>query len=159
MTRQEITVAAAFARGGDVASWAVSLNPEEMQQVELLLGWLFKLGHLAAYAIPSGSSAHTMESFLDAFRARLGAIVVEATLGCALLAPEPAPAYLVPVWPFDHERYGAPASTARFLGVDVPVAARRPAEEEDGFEIEEREGLWLPLIIPDDDAEVDIIPW
>jgi hypothetical protein len=49
----------------------------------------------------------------------------------------------MPVWAFDHERDGRPASTARFCGLDLELTASPSSDEETGVPLPGRTGLWV----------------
>lgn len=141
-----ISIATAF--GGQLFSSVVLLGTDERKQLELMLGWLFKLGHLAGYSLKSIGCLGDAEEAVRSLRRLFGEVLVDSIAGCELSDPELPPAYLVPVWHFDRGEGGWPVATANFLGTDVEVTAVRSLDEEVGFPIPGEEGLFLPLIMP-----------
>ena len=117
MTRTAYSVAVGWAQGGNIQAWTAFMTSEELNRVHAMLQWLCKLGHLASFSCGPANS----HDILADVRARLGDLITDAVWGCPAGEPEPAPSYLVPVWAFDTEEEGYPASTCRFLGVDAQL--------------------------------------
>ena len=135
-------VAVALRCGANILLYEVDLTEAEVKRLEGLLGGFAKLGHVASFTIDQPRSRLNEATVLDAFRARWD-FVVDAVLAEGQSHRNPIPAYLMPVWPFDHEREGRPASTARFLDLDLEVIATPTADEERGVLLPGRTGQWV----------------
>ena len=148
MIGRAYVVAVAFACGADCRTWAAFLSDEERDELEHALRWLFKLGHTVSHSVQPVPQLRGAEDLDMALRGRVGSYVMNAVSGCTLLDPEPKPWMLVPVWSFEEEQDGFPSSSARFLSTDVEVSAVPSFDEEVGFALPGRKGLWLPFILP-----------
>lgn len=135
-------VAVALSFGANILLYEVDHNEAEVKRLEGLLRGLAALGHVASFAIDRPRSPMNGAIVVDALRARWD-FVVDAVLAAGQAHHDPLPAYLMPVWPFDHEREGQPASTARFLHLDLEVIATPTADEELGICLPGRTGRWL----------------
>lgn len=135
-------VAVALSCGANILLYEVDLNDAETMRLEGLLRGLAEIGHVASFAIDRPRSRMNEATVLDAFRARWDS-VVDAVLGAGQAHHNPLPAYLLPVWSFDHEWEGCPASTARFLHLDLEVIATPTADEELGVCLPGRAGHWV----------------
>lgn len=120
----------------------------ERDQLVRLLEHLRSLGRVACYSIKPAPPVITSAGVIEALCARVGRRVVEALDAVAEATIEPEPAYVLPVFPFDHEIDGMPASTARFGCLDLEVIATPSSDEETGVELRGRDGLWLVLARP-----------
>lgn len=136
-------VAVAFARGGDVVAHEAGLCAADAERLKHLVAGLAALGHVASYSISSAGTTASGADLVDVLRRRLGSLAVDAVLAAGPALPEPSPGFLAPVWPFDHELGGMPASTARFCGLDLELIATPSPDEELGARLPGREGRWL----------------
>ncbi len=135
-------VAIAFAQSAEVQAWHMAISGEEGEDICRTLGNLFDLGHIAGFSIrPVGDCS--FGSLIADLETRLGAVTVGACLKAAGPSAHVRPAFLVPVWPFDHEIGGRPGSTGRFLGLDLELIATPSPDEELGAHLPGRDGLWL----------------
>lgn len=142
MSAVSVCVTVAFATGARVVGRDVVARGADLAGLERLLSNLAELGHVAAFEIAASQPAEPFAAFVDRLQAKLGVAVVNVAL--ATPAPRgPAPAYLVPVWPFDHERDGNPASSGRMLGLDLAFGAVPSSDEERGVVLTGRPGRWL----------------
>lgn len=141
------TVAAAFSIGGDVAVWRAWLTEVQAGHLDRALSALADLGHVAAFTIAPEREVDWAKMIGD-IRSRCGALAVDACLMASEHQRQAQPAFLMPVWPFDHELDGSPASTAQFLGLDLELIAARSPSEEVGACIPGRDGRWLVYARP-----------
>lgn len=140
--RSEQTVALAFASGADLMVWRVSLGGGQCGKLERILQALHDLSHLAAYRIGCVEPAD-WTALIEALRQRVGDLVLDVLRDDDPYCAGPAPAFLMPVWPFDHEVQGRPASTGRLLGLDLQLLATPTLDQEVGAYLPGRDGLWL----------------
>lgn len=145
MTKQldRYLVSVAHSLGGDIAAFTADLSVGQVDRLNSLLVGLCTLGHVAAFSIVMADTTRVVADVVQGFRDRFGSIVIDA-----LLTAEPAQAvanhaFLLPVWPFDHELNGLPASTARFLSLDLELIANPSSDEEEGTPLPGRPGLWM----------------
>ena len=148
MSEAHYLVAVTFASPAKTRCWLVTLSELHRAELERALGWFAKLGHSATYSVAIAEKVSGWGELRLLLREEAGSIVWDAVEGCPLTQPEELPFMLVPVWPFDDERDGFPVSSARFQGVDIEVSAVPSFDEEQGFSIPGRPGLWLPFIMP-----------
>lgn len=135
-------VTVAFAQSGEVAAWRSALERDEVERLTQTLGHMAELGAIASFAIVSDASA-SFTDVVDQLRHLCGALMVDACL-TALSPPRwTRPAFLMPVWAFDHESDGKPASTGHLLGLDLEVTATPSCDEEWGAVLPGRAGRWL----------------
>ena len=124
-------------------AWSAVLSDEEWRLIEAIVGGLAQLGHVAHFGIqPVGRPASWVQ-LLTYLSRQFGNFVVDALCQAPPPRGDPAPAYLMPVWAFDHEVDSTPASTARFFGMDLEVRAKPTKDEELGISLPNRAGLWL----------------
>lgn len=135
-------IAVAFSRGGDVINWSVSLKIDQVEQLKGALNALRDLGHVAAFAIRHSQSTSWMEVQND-LRSRCGGIALDACMLGQARSDQPQPTFLMPVWAFDHELDGAPASTGQFLGLDLELIATPSSDDELGAHLPGRAGRWF----------------
>ena len=137
-------VAFCLSRGATLHVHDASLTTTEAGEIGGVLAWLARQGHVACFTIqPPAPAGEGREGVLAALRRALGDLTVDADLAAEPPPPEPEPAFLVPVWAFDHEVGGQPATTANFLGLDLELVASPSPDEEVGFALPVRLGLWL----------------
>ena len=141
-SRQATIVAVAFAWTAEVQAWEVAMTREEGEDVERTLRNLFDLGHVVGFSVRPMKEA-SFESLIADLGARLGALTVGACLGPGVPPLNLEPSFLMPVWAFDHVVGCAPASTARFLGLDLELIATLSPDEELGAYLPGRTGRWL----------------
>lgn len=135
-------IAIAASCGADIVLHEAELTQADVSRLDGLLKGLADLGHVASFTVERCRSVLDNAGLLSVLRQRWS-FVVDALLRGDQTRHEPPPAYLVPVWPFDHEREGRPASTGRFLHLDLEVIASRTVEEERGVRLPGRTGYWL----------------
>lgn len=135
-------VAVAFSVGADVAIWRLSLMPEEAGQLSRALSMLKDLGHVAAYAIESDRDCDR-STLIGDIQSRCGSSVVAACLKTDVYQEQVGPAFLMPVWAFDHRQNGDLASTAQLLGTDLEMTATPSANEEVGACLPGHPGRWF----------------
>ena len=135
-------VAAALSCGANILLYEADLTDAEAKRLGHLLRGLAKLGHVASFVIDRAGSPRGAHALLDELRGRWD-FVIDAVLASDDAHHEPLPAYLIPVWSFDDQRAGRPASTARFLHLDLEITATATADEELGVTLPGHAGLWL----------------
>lgn len=148
MLTQRHVLALAFARGADIEVMDIDLTPSEADQLGHLCAWLSKQGDLAAFTLSTTPARITQTGALGAIRQRLGSLTVDACLASGPRPNAPSPAFLMPVWAFDHLLGDLPASTANFLGLDLEVVAPPSEDPEVGAAIPGLPGLRLLHIRP-----------
>lgn len=142
MTGAPCDVAIALAHSGELISFRVSASRAQQARLQQALSHLLNLGHVAAFSIRPAEDAawHTL---LEQLCARCGSFVV----GACIDPPAPpiaiTPSFLMPVWAFDHEVGGLPASTGQLLGLDLELIATPSGDEEHGAHLPGRNGRWL----------------
>ncbi len=122
--------------------WLANLTALQVEQVERMLESLRQLGHVATYAAGPLRELGWVDP-IERLRFRCGSLAVDACLNASADRDQAPPGYLMPVWPFDHEIDGSPASTAQFIGLDLTVTASPSFDEEIGVALPGRAGLWL----------------
>ena len=134
-------VAVCFSDGADVAVWRVEMDDEQRRRLTAVLTTLITIGHVAAFAIDEERHCSWLQ-LVDGIAGRVGEFVIDA---CTASSPPemPMPAFVMPIWPFDHEIGEAPAATAQFLGLDLEVTAIPSSDEELGVSLPGRGGRWL----------------
>jgi hypothetical protein len=135
-------IAVALSYGANIVLFEAELAEADAKRIKHLLSGLADLGHVASFTIDRPHAPMDEAAILDAFRHRWD-FVVDAVLATDQTHRHPLPAYLMPVWPFDHEWEGRPASTARFLHLDLEVIANPTADEEIGVSLPGRTGCWV----------------
>jgi hypothetical protein len=139
----ERSVAVAFSSGADVATWRVSMTREHVEQLRRTLASLVELGHVAAFRIGSERPIGRCE-LLRQLGERCGRAIVAAAESSGPEHDKRAePAFLMPVYAFDHELAGSPAATAHLLGLDLELIATPSPDEEVGAYLPGRPGRWL----------------
>lgn len=135
-------VIVAFAADAHLSASQAHLTSAERHRLTLALETLRSLGHIAAFRIePTGNVAGMAEVF-DRLHQRLGSFIVETACRSDCLDVLDAPAFLMPAWPFDYTIGGMPASTARFLELELELVAT-PADEDAGTVIPRLDGAWF----------------
>lgn len=138
----ESIVAVAFAHTAEVQAWRLTMSREEGEHIERTLCNLLDLGHVAGFSVRDIERG-TVAELVEQLRLRVGGVVLDACHD-ALEAPiSPSPAFLMPVWSFDHAIGGSPAATGRLLGFDVELIATPSSDEERGAHLPGHSGLWL----------------
>lgn len=135
-------IAVAFANRADLLCWRLRSQGDEGEEIDQALSTLQALGHVAAYSVGEVETVDR-QGFMAALRDRLGPIVDDAVACRPPPLGDPPPAFLMPVWPFDHEVDGQPSSTGRLLGLDLQLTATPTSDEEVGAHLPGRDGLWL----------------
>ena len=136
-------VAVACSYGAQLLVSETELTGTQARELDILLRGLASLGWVACYSIQQAGPPPGRDGMIEVLREHIGAIVVDAAVAARPSTAEPRPAFLMPVWSFDHEVAGMPASTARFLSLDLEVLATPSGDEETGIGLPGREGLWL----------------
>lgn len=137
--RRLVTVAYSDAH---VTAYPVDADAAGRGRLEHLLSELRGLGRVAAYGFQLSLPWLTVESATDAIAGVVGRMTVEAAAASPPRTPEPRPAWLMPVWPFDHLRNGMPATTADFLGATLELSAAPCRDEEGGVQLPAHRGRW-----------------
>lgn len=141
-TTSSCVVTVAFAQIGKVAGWRATMTRDEVERLTQTLGHMAELGALASFAIEDDASL-LFTDVVDQLRRHCGPLMVEACLNAPSLPRWTRPALLMPVWAFDHEIDGRPASTGQLLGVDLELVAIPSPDEESGAILPGRDGRWL----------------
>ncbi len=135
-------ITVAFAGGGDVTAWRVAMVMDQVDQLTRTLGHMAELGTIASFAmVPDDPSSPVV--VLDQLRQRCGSMLVDACLDASVPTRWVQPAFLMPVWAFNHEIDGRPASTGQLLGLDLELIATPSPDEERGMILQGRDGRWL----------------
>jgi hypothetical protein len=146
--RYHVAVAASY--GADILTYQADLTRSDAERLEGLLRGLADLGHVVSYTMAPATAAIMGAAAFDALRRRWG-FVVDAVLPSQQAEQNLRPAYLMPVWPFDHERGGRPAAVARFLHLNLQLTASLTSDEEQGVMLPGRSGFWVvkakPLLL------------
>lgn len=142
MTRKYLVTFAA-SLGAEVTCKVVDLVAKEADELRDLFAWLRHLGCVAAFSIrpAEGSIGSPVLHFL--LREAFGDLLIDAGMGPGPIRERPEPAFLIPVWPFDHELDGMPASVGNFLGLDLEILAMPAESEEDGCFLPGLPGTWM----------------
>jgi hypothetical protein len=138
----EIIVAVAFAHTAEVLAWKAAVTGEERELIRCTLRNLFDLGHVASFSVRSGGSV-AADNIVDELRSRIGGLTVDACSVAPVSRHHILPAFLMPVWPFDHKVEGALVATGRLLGLDLDLVATSSPDEETGAHLPGRAGRWL----------------
>ncbi len=141
--RRRHYVALALCHGATVTVREVDLSPSEADELAGLFAWLVRQGQVACAAVQPISVVLGREGMLDVLRRAFGDLIVDADLAAGPPPTETAPAFLMPVWPFDDHLDGLPASTGVFLGLDLELLASPSPDEEVGFPLPGQAGLWV----------------
>jgi len=139
-TRYFVAVAQSY--GADVTTYEAHLCTGDVRDIEQLLTGLVALGHVAAFSISPAGSAFDKPALIQALRERWS-FVVDSLIAESQSRSEATPVFLMPVWAFDHEQSGLPASSARFLHLDLEVIATPTADEERGVSLPGYTGAWV----------------
>lgn len=137
--RRLVTVAYADAR---VISYPVIANTGERKRLEHLLAQLRSIGRVATYGCQLPPPWMPVERVVDAIAGAVGRMTVEVAEASPSSSRDPMPAWLMPVWPFDHERGGLPASTGDLLGATLELRASPCGDEEGGVPLPGYPGRW-----------------
>jgi hypothetical protein len=140
--RANTHVAVAFSHTGEVISWRLPLSRPVAERLQNALVHLLNLGHVANFSIQNAADS-TWSELLEDLGGRCGSGVLSACIDPPVRPSLTAPAFLMPVWAFDHEVHGSPAATAQLLGIYLELIATRSADEEHGAYLPGRNGLWL----------------
>lgn len=135
-------VAVAFAHTAEVQTWRLVVSREDGKHIEQILRHLLALGHVAGFSVRSGED-DLFEAFVGGLRSQVGDLAVDVCLAAGESSAGPQPSFLMPVWAFDHVVEGAPAATARLLGLDLELVATPNLDEELGAYLPGRFGRWL----------------
>ncbi len=135
-------VTAALAGSGEVTAWRVTMVMDQVERLTQTLGHMADLGTIASFAIVPDAPLSPV-GLLDQLRRRCGSQLVDACLDSVVPPRWLQPAFLMPVWPFDHEIDCRPASTGQLLGLDLELVAIPSPDEERGATLPGRIGRWL----------------
>lgn len=141
-TRLETLVAVAFAHPAKVDACRLYMSREEGEHIERTLCNLLDLGHIVAFTVQHIGGGTTAEP-IEQLRLRVGREVLDACQDAPKAPTRPSPAFLMPIWGFDHEFEGSPAATGRLLGLDLELIATPSSDEELGAYLPGRDGRWL----------------
>lgn len=137
-----VDVAVAFSHSGEIVSWRTLLTIAQANRLDHALSHLLNLGHVAGFGIQVAQEM-PWPQLLEQLRSRCGSMVVGACVDPPVEPRAIAPAFLMPVWAFDHETNGAPSATGQLLGLDLELIATPSRDEEMGAHLPGRNGLWL----------------
>ena len=140
--RAESIIAIAFAHSAEVQAWRLTITRKEREHIDCTLLNLRNLGHVASFSIRD-IGCGTVQDFAAELRSRIGSLPVEACCNAGKAAVGPAPAFLMPVWRFDHAVRGLPASTGCLLGLDLELIATPSVDDEFGAHLPGHNGRWL----------------
>ena len=157
MIRSLFSVAYATGWGAGLKSWRFEATDSERQELERDLAWLVRLGHVVAFHVSKPSETLTALQLREVLVARFGDLTMEAIRGQPLMRPEPAAAFLAAVGPFTRDKNDVLSSTLRFLNTEAEVLAFPSFDDEAGFPLPGREGLYLPLFMPRFDRQSSVI--
>lgn len=138
----EVVVSVALSRSAEILTFLMHVRREEREEIDQILHNLADLGHVATFNI-TDSVLRTRSELQQALRSRFGDVVVTACSKPGAWRAEVRPAFLMPVWAFDHVLDGQLASTGRFLGLDLELVALSTSSEEAGVTLPGQEGRWL----------------
>ncbi|MCA0358285.1 MAG: hypothetical protein LCH78_15800 [Proteobacteria bacterium] len=140
---QTYVVAFASALGAEVTCRTVDLAPREVDELLDLFAWLRHQGSIVAFSIQPANGRMCAARMHTLLRQLFDGLLIDVCLKADPIEDEVAPAFLVPVWPFDHELEGMPASTAKFLGLELELRATPSDVVEEGCLLPGRPGLWM----------------
>lgn len=140
--RLESLIAVAFAHTAEVHAWRLNMSREEGERIERTLCDLLDLGHVAGFSIRHISD-DTMADVIQQLRMRIGDVALHACHEDLEEPIRPTPAFLMPVWGFDHVIGDLPAATGRLLGLELELIATPSPDEELGAYLPGRPGRWL----------------
>jgi hypothetical protein len=115
----------------------VHLTPDEERRLRNVLAALRDYGFILEASFEPAVPGYGFADVADHLRATIGSPIADAALAAAersVPATDPAPAAVVPVWPFEPEGGGgddALLSSARLWGVDLLVEALRVEGDDD----------------------------
>lgn len=138
-TSRIIVVAYAHAQ---LTAYLVRGSTGEWARLQALLEHLRALGRVAWYTSQLPPAWSVMDRTVDAIAGAVGRFTVDAALASPPTTPGPAPAWLLPLWAFDHQIAGRPASTADFVGLPLKVVATPADDDEDGAYLPGWPGRW-----------------
>ena len=140
---QTYVVAFASALGAEVTCRIVNLATREVDELLDLFAWLRHQGSVVAYSVQPASGSIGAGRLHALLRELFGDLLIDVCLRADPIEEEVVPAFLIPVWPFDHELEGMPASTASFLGLNLELRATPSEIEAEGCFLPGRPGLWM----------------
>ncbi|MBP2512667.1 hypothetical protein [Sphingomonas sp. PvP018] len=140
--RAESIIAIAFAHSAEVQAWRLAITRRERKHINCTLLNLRNLGHVASFSIQDIGGG-TVQDFAVELRSLIGSLPFDGSRDTRNVAASPAPAFLMPVWRFDHVVRGLPASTACLLGLDLELIASPSFDEELGAHLPGHNGRWL----------------
>ncbi|MES3098937.1 hypothetical protein [Sphingomonas faeni] len=139
--RSDLIVAVAFAHTAEVLAWSAAFTEEERELLDRTLRNLLDRGHVAGFSVKAGVGVGG--SVISGLRSRIGSSTVDMCSAAPASCGHVSPAFLMPVWPFDHMLRGAWTATAQLLGLDLELIATPSPDEELGAHLPGRDGLWL----------------
>ncbi len=140
--RAESVIAIAFAHSAEVQAWRLTITRKEREHINCTLLNLRNLGHVASFSIQDIGGG-TVQDFAAELRSLIGSLPVDVSCDARKVTVSPAPAFLMPVWRFDHAVRGLPASTGCLLGLDLELIATPSFDEEFGAHLPGHSGRWL----------------
>jgi hypothetical protein len=142
--RKPTIVAVALTHTAEVRAWKANVTEEREAVIRRTLRNLLDLGHVASFSVRADDDCES-DDVVAEFRTLLGGFVVDA---CST-APEPRddvpPAFLMPVWSFNHLVEGLPSASGRLLGLELELIATPSPDEELGTCLPGHVGRWLIL--------------
>ena len=135
-------VALALARGAAARAYHADLTPEDERRLADLLRHLVRQGVVACFSLAPPAPEASLQAVLDDLQPHVGSEVLEATLSAGSPPPEPPPAYLMSVWPFEAAPGGGLETAGQFLGQELAVSAHPAGDEEAGFRLAGVDGAW-----------------
>jgi hypothetical protein len=114
----------------------IHLTPDEDRRLRNVLAALRGYGFILAAIFEPALPGYGFADVADHLRATIGSPLADAALAAtarSVPAIDPAPAAVMPVWPFEPEGGGGDAllSSARLWGVDLLVEALRVEDDDD----------------------------
>jgi hypothetical protein len=130
------TVAFVNCFDGSTFGRAVYLTADEERRLRNVLAALRDYGFILEASFEPALPGYGFADVADHLRATIGFPIADAALAAtarSVPAIEPAPAAVMPVWPFEPEGGGGDAllSSARLWGVDLLVEALRVEDDDD----------------------------
>jgi hypothetical protein len=133
-TARSTTVAFTNCFDGSTFGRAVYLTADEEQRLRNVLAALRDYGFILDASFEPVLPGYGFADVADHLRATIGSPIADLALAAtarSVPAIDPAPAAVMPVWPFEPEGGDALLSSARLWGVDLLVEALRVEDDDD----------------------------
>jgi hypothetical protein len=157
MTAKLWSVTLATAYGAQIEGWQVNAGIAGKEVLCRELSFLANLGHIVGFSITPAAQPMDLSQVRERLVAHFGDLVMDAIRGQPLVRPEPAAAFFAAVAPFTGSEEGVLSSTLRFLNTEAEILAFPSFDDEAGFPLPGREGLYLPLFMPRFDRQSSVI--